>query len=334
MKACITVFTERIPLTSSENLALASVFFLTIPIMIITNLLLVISLVKTKQYKTACNVFIIILSISDCFAGAVPLVFMSLLYTKYTNVHCEIELAAQFTTVFTFHVSGFMILLMTIDRYFLIKPNFEKMSELVDKIFTGSGRWYLIGVAITVALSLAVISIVLSLTADLNIFNFVILVGDSTGLFSIFIFYFKAYYRIQVYNKRKRLKDESTDTSQTTVSKRCYLYRFTKTLFLILLSYVICYLPFAFLGGSFVFLTHLKKSMPSGLRFAYYMSGVSVYTTGIANAAIIFYRNGPVRKFLSDLFYRGKLSKEEHHNEPLPATSQSSVASPVTSSVV
>ena len=313
MKICKSIFTERQGLNSSEYWVLASICLILIPVIILINLLLVIAFIKTKQYKTASNVFMIVLSLSDCFAGAVPLVLVSLLYTEYTGLHCEIELTAQFTAVYTFQLSSLMILLMTVDRYVHINPNFEKVSKFVDRIFRGSGRYYMVGVAVIISVLMAVISIIFSITGHLIIFELGILVGNGTSLTSIFILYSKAYKRIQVYHKKRKVQDQQTD-SQTRKSKQAYLNKFTKTLFFILLSYVACYVPFAFLWGSFLIVNQGGRKQPPGLRFAYYLSGFLIYTTGIANSAIVFYRNNQARQFL-----RGILRRTGRKEERQPA---------------
>ena len=118
------------------------------------------------------------------------MVLTLLLFTKYKDErHCGIELATQFTAFLVFQISAFLTLSICVDRYFHVNPNFEKLTKLAEKLFTGSRRWYLIRINIAISMLLASMTVITSITGHIDILDIIIIALNGIALAAIFFFY-------------------------------------------------------------------------------------------------------------------------------------------------
>ena len=82
-----------------------------------------------------------------------------------------------------------------------------------------------------------------------------------------------------------------------------HLRKFIKTVTMLLVAGLFCYLPFIITDlWTGWYTLYLKAESPRNLRFAYYMSTVPVFSYCPFNACLFMYRNETVKKYV-----RGKL---------------------------
>ena len=127
---CSNAFVERLILSDVQISILWVSFMILIPLTISVNFVLAYALFKTRQLKSTFVKYIFILSISDCFVGAIGFPLTVLLFSVYSRERsCNVEIAAIFTVCFYHFLSGHVIILIALHRYLKLGWAVEKLNH-------------------------------------------------------------------------------------------------------------------------------------------------------------------------------------------------------------
>ena len=308
MGSCETVFSERIFLSTVQSSIIAAILIVLILLSISTNLLVMVSLIKTKQLSRTCNIIYFFLSLSDCFAGLVLIPQLTLLFTYFRNSrNCRVELSAMFFAQFFAHLSGHMVVLLALYRFIFANPDLSYLLKVKEMMESRKGITGLIMFGVVFSTVYAVILCVTSIRPHFYLVSFIIFTLDFIMVFLVYILYLHAYLRVRIHVKEGRNWPSipKGGKSRISASRPAYLLKTTKTIFLILSFIGICYLPsIVFQMVLFIKKDVTKTELSSAQRFLLYLAACIVILNSALNAIIILYRNDKINKWISNNFIR------------------------------
>ncbi len=269
-------------------------------VIIIVNLVLMVSFFATKQsMQNISNLLIVCLCVSDCLIGMILMPVMALegllLDSKircfFANLSFTLQLMLGGTSF------GITMLLAT-DRYLHMNPDFQSNSSRIAKFFKRPRIYILI-------LSCFAFSAAVSLMKYFMMGKNTRVVTYFTAFYAIFVlimltvfvvFYTCSYLRIRrfvaenpVYQSR-----EEPDSNESPV----YLKALFKTVLLVIITAVVCWLPLLALNIAVTVLRFMDNSL---------ISSTLVITLG-KTALALFFANSFINALI--IFYRNKKSKE------------------------
>ena len=295
MDKCSTIFDGRFRLTRLQTLSvgisIAVISFLTVGI----NFILIAALRKTKQLNNSTNIYIFLLSLSDCLQGAVSMPLCAFLFLTYENqTKCQLVFTAEALSLFHGSFSGFVTLLIGVDRYMNIRPKFSEDNCCLKKLKTKCGS-----VTLTCLCFVWSVASVGLLNLEKNLGNALISIGVGTidifGVVTIYTLYIRMYVKIirqvktSVVYRKEKVQKKSTEMPQ-------YTRELAKTIFVIIIIIAACYLPFLLLH---IYITNTGGiTISNGLQFSYYLSLLPISVNASLNACIILYRNKRLQGYL------------------------------------
>ena len=151
-----TPFEEKYLLHIWQRWILVVLSICIILLIFLVNSLVIISMWKTNQLSNMSLRLLFLLSITDCFFGAlagIPFTIMMVAY--YDQTYCHIELVDQFFMTLLGKTTSYLLVLIAIDRYARIKFLVEYPTMAVDK-------WFYVGTAsvVFVALMQAIFNVI------------------------------------------------------------------------------------------------------------------------------------------------------------------------------
>ena len=304
---CYTVVAWRIILTDSQlDIIAASIALLILPV-IATNTFLCIALYKTRQLQGCSKILIFGLSISDCFCGIVVMPAVVTMLTVYGHKRvCWLERLAMILGQSNGHFSLYILLSLALQRLVKAKPSTVHSSFLYRLFWTKSGLTIIFITCSALALLHGLVSVYFFGFVTSNIPNIVMLITRVLITVSIYIVYFYLYFSIKRYVARSVgfLDTKSTSGGNATGRRQQLAYNvFFKTVALIMIVFVVCYLPLIVTDALTGYYTLLKRTAtPRQLRFLYYLFHSIFFMNSVINAAIFIHRDQNIRLYLKSFF--------------------------------
>ncbi len=314
MSACWYKYVDTLPV--SVYRAFGFIFMLSSPIITAVNALLIISFIATKQpMKKTSNFLILCLSMSDCLIGAVavPALGIENLWKGIRSTCTLITINMTLQSCLG-GISLGMTILLAIDRYLHMNPDFHTSPSKFARIFRAP---YIYIVAFTTCLLALSISIAAYLASRLGP-NAISQTYAALTFFLVLLeisfaaVYIRGYLRIRRYvaenpiyaNRQAPNADEGPG----------YMNELFKTVLLLLIAMLATWSPFLAL--------HLAQAIWYFKKNAYLTSNAFIvfrktalwlfYSSSAINALIIFYRNKKSREWLFEKFsFRCKQRSEE-----------------------
>ena len=305
MANCTTIYTSSVSIIAyltpfQKNLIVAMQVTL-MPFTIFLNLILIISLIKTKQVNKKSNYLILMLNISDLMQGALSLP-LDVIIIKYYPVerNCAIEIIHQIVDGLFVYLSTSMTLLIAIDRYVKINPNLRNMNNPIRRAFSTAKIWIPIGFTIGwVSLSLITLSMFSRfLPKYASIVSVFLLNLHVITMLVIFLLYFRFYFKIWKFTKHSTVHAEPSVASGNR-TRPTYVNQLGVTVFMILTTLLICCLPYSIIV---TYLTVVKEMHTLVLTETHILVTVITfavfYLNATLNAAIFLFRNKEMKTFV------------------------------------
>ena len=285
----VTTFANRIYLSNSQNLAVLSCLFIVNPMILISNLMVLISLIKMKQLRNLSNVLLLLLSVSDCFIGIVTIPLEIILFTVFKmQSFCALEYVVHFFVYFTTHFSAYLVAVIAFHRNVYINPYRETQSFLSKLILKRSGLTILVIAALAISIAESLVSM-LFYSRVVPMLMLVLIDGDL--FISVYATYFWVYFKVW--------KSSRNNVTIRSPNKD----RLAKTVMFILISLAVCYLPYIIVAATKgKGLT--KQNLSSDIQFLLYMTLVLVLSNSAVNAIIIIVRCAAVRRYVACTMFR------------------------------
>ena len=292
---CENPFAGRVALTSVQSSTFAILLGLLIPTTFMTNLLLIVSLIKTKQLTNALYYLVLILSISDCFAGLVTQPAVMILFTLYINQRtCDVEKFVAFLSLLNIHFSGSLVKLIAFERCAVLNPRQWRPQHLMQWLssITGIAILSVIGLMVSFAISFTYIY-------DFKIMILVTIFSiDIIFIALIYVAYFHMYFTM---SRIARVDvTRSNELSQVEKVRQKYLQNLATTVFLILAFMGFMTLPYPIMGAIYKYRRHSSGRPSTTFQFLVYLSFLIMCSNGTINALLFILRNSTIKTYIAE----------------------------------
>ena len=299
-KHCYNALAWRIILTKTQSFTVGICIALVIVPTILTNGSLLIGLTRTKQHKLSCIIYIKMTAIFGCLSGATGFLMYVLLFTIFHDKRsCIFERVSLFIAQVNSHVLGYLILVLAIDRYFSVRPNLRQQRGIVKWISSTKGSHALVTLAITLSLLHGFVTVEFFGTAKSNIGKLIMAIFNVVIAVSVYIAYLRLYFELRAHERSVKNLRSGQSSSVKVKSGSKYLHEFVKTIAVILVAGMLCFLPFITMDIWTGWYTLVRKiAAPRDVRFVYYLSVIPVFINSSINAVLLLYRNDKALKYV------------------------------------
>lgn len=302
-----SVFQWTYTVSNTENSILVAYSAALIPTTVVANILVVYTIVKTRQVKQGVNDTFICLSVSDTLIAALSETGMIVLLTAYRHQrNCFLELWIQYSSSFLCNLSGMIILSIAIDRYI-------QTQRTIKMKFDRSKKWsrYLMATSMFVALIGVILDILGTFMSDYSWINMAIQVAQFIAIMSVCLLYIMTYCTVSK-NRRDQSKVLAvTGLYQHSRSNVPYIRAMIVTTSMILASLLVCYFPLLIIG----IITALKSTSNTNAAtprtFWNYLSFQLGFTSSLLSALVFLYRNKPCRTQVKQMLCRESSGRED-----------------------
>ncbi len=291
------------------------------PVIIAINTLLIASIIATKQsLKSTSNLLIVFLCLSDVTIGAIFVPLQGIENIWYDDPRiCAIKTATPALQAFCFGNSMGITMLLTIDRYLHMNPDFHRSSTKLAKSFR---RPWIFGLLLVVCL----ISAITALTLHFAIINglewmlsvnLFFVVYCTITMVTITALYTRGYMRIRLHLADNPVYANREDPNENPE----YLNALFKTVLLLIIALYFSWLSALVLNIVLVsaYFNDSNNFPPPAAEILYITSPFLFNTNSITNAAIIFYRNKKSRDWLMKKVFGCCRMRGRHAEEQNPA---------------
>ncbi len=286
------------------------------PITVAANTLLIVSLYATKQsFRIPSNFLILCLSVSDGLIGAIlmPLVGFHNIFID-SQTFCATRTTSYTLRSFFAGTSLYMTILLAVDRYLHMNPNYQHSPPRLAKFFKPPRVYFL---ALTFWIVAAAISIAFyfsTLTKRESFFYFATFITAlaTTAMTVFIVMYARGYLRLRsivaenpVYTRR----EESNSNERPE-----YVTRLFKTVLLLLIAIFVSWFPNLILKILITINYSREEPVISSPTFTAYTEACFVlyYSNCFVNAFILLHRNKKSREWLTSL--RGSCRRERRED--------------------
>ena len=308
MANCSEILTNRLNLTVTQNLSVFVMITIIACLTVIINLVLAVTLWKTKQLNVSTNVYIFLLSLSDCMQGALAMPLIATGYRTYRNQEkCRLFIIAQAFSSFYTHLSGYIILLIAFDRYMYVLLDVTEHNGCFRKLKSKHGLIILRSFCFFWSITAGGFTVIENELA-IRLPTICLGIVDMLAMAIIYILYIRMYIKVWrhskasvVYNKEFNRRQQVVKYSKDEVQqKRKNTPRYTrevaKTIVIIMIAIAVCYLPATILHAYVAGIA--RGPISNTVQFSYHLSFPVLYLNPILNACIILYRNTRLQEYL------------------------------------
>ena len=292
-----SVFQWTYNTTDTQNAILIACSAILIPTTFIANILVVYTVVKTRQVKQGVNDLFICLSISDALIAVLCEVAMMVLMTAYrTERNCNLELWIQYSSSFLCNLSGMIIMSIAIDRYI-------QTQRAIKMKFDRTKKWslYFMILSISVASIAMALDVLGTFMTEYSWINMAIQLAQLIVILSVCLLYIMTYYTVSKNRKQQNKVLNVGGIYQHSRPNVPYIKAMIVTTIMILSSLLICYFPLLIIG----IITALKSTNSSNATtprtFWNYLSFQFGFTSSLLSALVFLYRNKQCRLYLKNI---------------------------------
>ena len=313
---CLSIWPLDVPrihlITFGISQAISSIFT------IVSNLILIQALYQTNQLNTISNKFILLMSISDMCMGLIgqPMIII-MVALKDTFRNCTLEKFVEYVVFLSANFSWFMLVLISIDRYFQI----TKLNRYNEYMTEYRMKVAVIGsILVTNIFTLVLIlSPSFTLQVILNIAN----IAMMTFVASIYAYMMR---RLKKHDKNRRaaglaaaeshvgnqMEHESPENNQSNIianqmARKESRKQFSalKTIRMLIIAIFVLYGPYNIVSTYWTYYKFGKKvNPPLELNVVILWAYFIVLTNATVNACIIINGNSKARRFAMNKIQR------------------------------
>ncbi len=293
--------------THGELIAFGVIYMMYAPVIVFVNALLIVSMIATKQsLKKSSNLLIVCLSSLDTLTGAIvmPILAVESIWYDFSWID-SLLMISWFLQIYFNGASINMTLLLALDRYVHMNPEFHRSPSKLSKLFKLPNIYATIfalgllptGIVVGILISAyQKFPAYFSLCKSSYIVCLVLVAAFFVAL------YIRGYLRIRRYvaNNPIYANNEGPNANEAPA----YVNELFKTILLVLLSMTVFWLPTLLFYGVYSVTTNVATIEIH--PYTYLICDLTVrllyYANSMANALIIFYRNKKSKDWLHAKF--------------------------------
>ena len=352
IKVCWSAFAERLVLSSLQSNLLAGLFIALSPLCVITNVLVIWALIKSKAIldrRCQMNWILLGISVSDLMVGVVTIPLVVILFTRYQFIRwCDLEKAALFIFQVNLHFSAYSLFFIGLEYYLHLDPKIgSRNRERARKLTSNRGLVLMVTTSFFLSLCHAVISSTDYKNRTIpntvsGILNF--------GLYMSCVFFVSTYLKI----RKSSMQTSSVLGSERNLPNKAkmpqHVQIFAKFICLLMFVSCICFMPFCVIEFVFVGIKYIqRKPISQTLRFINFLTWVPLLLYSALNAVIVVSVKSNLRKVVLEKFnfkfqsgnnhsaYCISSAQRDRKNPPqshISSSASSPVSTPVSSAVL
>ena len=301
---CLNLYSGRLFMQHYEKKIVGYLFVTMMPFELMVNVLLVLSLVKTNQYRKSNASFLMaLLGFSDCLNALISLPLLAVIFLIYPNdTNCGLEQASFFFVLLFINTSGCLVFIISIDRYLKLNPKLTHngLLKLIESFLKRPKLYFVVTAALVMSLSGALGFLLTIKLAWKNIqpLSILTVAGASMAYLTLLggcILYAHALFKLKAY-ERTSLVHKQPNSGKTGHG---YFKKAATTVLLIQLALLISYLPFNIVGGMMAIIGSQGQNFVAGrLPATLAASYALIFVNGIFNALIVLYRNDKCQQWI------------------------------------
>ena len=299
MNKCGTVYPDRVSISIGNRISFVIANTIVGVFNIMANMFLIYALSRLKQLSKISYKLILYLSISDFCVGLIlqPLVTV-VMFVNGEELSCHCKLAAQSFSFLFCQFSSVMVMIITLDRYlhmkYLNKYSLYMTSRVANLLTAGN---------VLSSICIMLSSIFASKYDRFFPFQSGLIVLDSVVILTVFVLYTSLY--VSVRNREQGLhtlnnvnKHQAGERGKMN-TKGSHHLALAKTMVFILISIVICYLPYFIVGFIRPYKSYIKEQDPKeSIDVLLLWSFVCVYLNSFLNVLIFVWGNKGLQRFM------------------------------------
>ncbi len=275
------------------------IFIAYAPVILVLNVLLVVSLKATKQsLKNTSNLLITCLSVSDALSGIILLPLLGIEHIWYADLgHSSLNPIRQVLQIFFGTNSIGMTMLLAIDRYLHMNPDFQRSPSRFAKLFERP-RVFMTIIATYSFFAVVSVAYYFQMGSKRSLFfSLAFTVFNMAVIASFIVVYTRGYFRIRRHVAENPIHANRAERNSTD-GRPVYLNELFKTVLLLLILMLITWTP--------LLLLNLLTTIDVVGSYQFYSSGP--FNIFIRVSFLCFYSNAAISTLI--IFYRNKKSKE------------------------
>ena len=300
MSKCETVYPDQESLSIGHKISFVMANTTVGIFNILANMFLIYALSKLRQLSKVSYKLILCLSMSDFCVGLIlqPLV-TAVMFVDSKELSCHCKLAAQSFSFMFCQFSGVMIMIITLDRYLHMKYLNKYSLHMTHRV-----AYLLIAGNVLSSICIMLSSIFASRYDRFFPFQSGLIVLDSIVILTIFILYTSTY--VSVKNRVQDLQTLNINVNKCQTGKRrkmntkgSHNLTLAKTMVFILISLVICYLPYFIVGVIRPYKKYIRGENPGEpIDVLLLWSYICVYMNSFLNVLVFVWGNKSLQTFM------------------------------------
>ncbi len=287
--------------------------FIFSPVIVVVNMLLVYSFYATKQTLTSgSNFWIVCQSISDTLIGAIvmPLAGIRKMFL-HSQEHCTLILTSFSLQIFLAGLSLCSTLLLAVDRYLHLNPDFQRSPSRLVKFFKPPKVYFLalICFLLNAAISIGYHFAVKTGQKLVFIFATYYTIVTTASMVLFIVMYIRGYLRIRNFVAENQVYANREGSNLQEPPE--YLKKLFVTVLMILIVVFVSGLPNIILNLLFMIILDGEDDVAASTGFTVYreISFLLYYSNCFVNALIIIYRNDKSKQWLGKVLCLRRCSR-------------------------
>ena len=296
--SCQSIFPNLNGVATFHLVLIATFAVLLIPVTLISNLTLMIALIKTKRIHLSSGRFIFCISVNDMMIGLFlqPISAAAVVSTTIRQ-SCTAKWIIQFLSYSLLYMDACLIGGFALERLLVLKyPVMKQLTKRFQIILITSDT--------VLVISIGFGSIIAAKLNNFYIFNLVLLSFSAIGLLIITVIYLMAVTRVRQ-SVRRLSTFQSTQLHTHRKRGRTHDVALAKSVAVILFALSLCYLPFTVISFIWTICVHSGNTNYSqSIEIWLTWSFIPVFVQSSLNAYIYSYNSSTIKMYIKGVFRR------------------------------
>ena len=291
---CNNVFSAKALLSQYQVIVVISLNVIIMLLVCAANMMVIVSLIATKQLESKINRMFLALSICDICVAVIVQPSVALLFViKRDHILCDAELTIQALSLFFPRCSAFFIVAIGVERLLSVKStNVPRRSSQISY----KRPYLLMTLGFLASLALAACVTFSSIYGFFYVAQFIILIIDFFALVTVYSAYIEMYRSVM-----NHVKDTAILRKNNTGNSTAYAAEMVKAIMIIIFFLFLSYIPYISGGVVICHKTLMRGELLDGTYgFITYVTHNLVYLNSFFNPVIVLYKNKRLYRYIKE----------------------------------
>ena len=269
---------------------------------IVTNILLIFALYKSKLFRSLSHKYILVMTFSDLCLGLSAIPTLGVFFILGDQQKCLVMKIIEFWILFCEYISVLMMICISADRYLHVTKPTQYQTLM---------NGFRLRIIIVICLLLALLFAIFCVTQTFFYVQLVVTIGNISLLLSLIVLNKRTIGTLKEHQKSTLLRLQNAN--KLGINTRNYDKELSAvmTVRLVLATNLICYLPFIITNVIWTYY-RMKLNQDPGLVISalYEWSAVILFSASVVNSLIIIHGNTKCRRAILSTVWKNRVSGE------------------------